>query len=146
MPPKLSTNPLDWVVSALDTILGCIFLLSFGIGLGMFSLSFYRDIWDLIAMIFGWPIELIRSVGELWGLLIVPVLAVVFWGMLYDVWNKATLFAWAMVIGALMTVSLRHVEIGWPALLLALPAYIFYFSYGPAVQRWIWKRRMNGDW
>lgn len=143
MHPKISTNPLDWFVSAFDSIIGCIILLSFGIGLGMFSLSFYRDFWDLIVMIFGWPIDLIRSVGELWGLLIAPVLAVVFWAMLYDIWNKATLFAWAMVMGAFMTVSLRDVEIGWPALILVLPVYIFYCSYGPSVQQWVWQRKMK---
>ncbi|MCC5849849.1 MAG: hypothetical protein JJU29_17320 [Verrucomicrobia bacterium] len=145
MPPKLSTAPLDWFLSGFDSILGSIFLLSMGMGLGVASIAYVYDWSDFILISLGWPITLCVSIIRGWGLLIAPLLVVVFLGMLGDVWNESILFAWAMVLGVLTRASLGsyayEFEIGWHSLVLLLPASIFFFGYGAPVQRWCRKHR-----
>lgn len=118
-----------------------------GVGLGVCSMADLYGFYGLEFFLYlaGWPFVLAVSMFRGWGFLIAAVLGIVFWGMLYDIWNKATLFALSVVMGALAQASLASywddLGFGWNTTILLLPAILLFYGCAPSVQRWQWKRK-----
>ncbi|WFB37869.1 hypothetical protein P3T73_08875 [Kiritimatiellota bacterium B12222] len=129
---SLSTDPFQWITSALGNTIGGLLLYVLSYSLGAFATT--CDPWIFFWGFMSLPISFIFG----WGFIFAPITIWICWAIIFDIHNKYILCSINMLIGAFLSAIGFNEPFPWQGyIILALPIGVLFLAWHNPVKQFI---------